>query len=167
VVRGDETGQEHGFTLIEIMVVCVIIGFATTLAVPNFLAWQARNQLRYVTSEVATQLMLARMTAMNRNREVNVTLQNIGGSVVKISGVNASDSSSFLNQDVQSKGALVNGSPKTVSFSSLGLRTSGDLTKPQTIGICNAEKLQYSVTIIPGGKVNWATTIVSTEPSCP
>ena len=166
MVRGDETGQEQGFTLIEIMVVCVIIGFATTLAVPNFLAWQARNQLRYVTSEVATQLMLARMTAMNRNREVNVTLQNIGGSVVRISGVIASDSSSFLNQDIQAKGALVNGSPKTVSFSSLGLRTSAG-TAPQTIGICNAEKLQYSVTIIPGGKVNWATTIASTEPSCP
>jgi len=156
VVSGDETGREHGFTLIEIMVVCVILGIATTLAVPNFLEWQARNQLRHVTSEVATQLTLARMTAMNRNRGVDVTLQNVGGSV-RISGMTASDNVSVLNEEVQSKGALVNGGPIMVSFSSLGIRTSAGVGV-QTIGVCNAQKLQYSVTVIPVGKVNWSTT---------
>jgi len=162
-VRGDDTGQERGFTLVEIMVVCVILGIATTLAVPNFLEWQARNQLRYVTSEVATQLTLSRMSAMNRNRGVNVTLQNVGGRV-RISAVTTSDNVSVLDEEVQSKGALVNGSPITVSFSSMGLRTSAGIGV-QTIGVCNVQKLQYSVTIIPAGKVNWS--IAPSATPCP
>jgi len=155
VVRRCDTRQEEGFTLIEVMVVCVILGIAATLAIPNFLEWQARNQLRHVTSEVATQLTLARMSAMNRNRSVNVTLTNVGGSV-RISVVTASDSVSVLDETVQSKGIVVEGSPVTVSFSSLGVKTSAGTGK-QDIRVCNAQKRQYLVTIIPMGKVNWST----------
>jgi hypothetical protein len=43
----------------------------------------------------------------------------------------------------------------TISFSSMGLRTSGG-TGTQTIGVCDIYKRQYSVTIIPAGKVNWS-----------
>jgi len=156
VVRGCESGREHGFTLVEIMVVVVILGIATALAVPNFLEWQARNQLRHVTSEVATQLTLARMSAMNRNRGVNVTLQNVGGSV-RITAVTTSDNVSVLDETVQSKGIVVEGSTFTVSFSSLGVKTSAG-TGNQDIRVCNAQKLQYLVTIIPVGKVSWSTT---------
>ena len=155
-VRRDGGRGERGFTLVEVMVACAIIGIATTLAVPNFIEWQTRNKLRQATSEVATQLTLARMVAMNQNRGVNVTVTNVGDSV-NISGVTSSASVSVLNEVVASKGITVNGNPITVSFSSMGLRTSGGASIT-TIGICNAQKLQYSVTVIPAGKVNWSTT---------
>lgn len=47
------------------------------------------------------------------------------------------------------------GSPVTVSFSSMGVRTSGG-TGMQTIGLCDTYGRQYSVTIIASGKVNWS-----------
>jgi hypothetical protein len=47
------------------------------------------------------------------------------------------------------------GSPVTVSFSSLGMRTTGG-TGTQTIGVCDTYRRQYSVSIIPSGKVNWS-----------
>lgn len=148
--------QERGFTLLEVMVACVIMGVAATVAVPNFIEWQARNQLRQATSEVATQLMLARMAAMNRNRTVDVTVQNAGSSV-NVSAKTSSDNVSIFNEAVMSTGTSVNGSPITVSFSSMGMRTSGG-TGVQTIGVCNTQKLQYSVTVIPVGKINWSTS---------
>jgi len=155
---------EAGFTLVEVMVTCVIIGIATTLAVPNFLEWQARNKLRHATSEVASQLTLARMNAMSRNRSVNVTLKNVGD-VVKITAVTASGSIPVESEAMLSKGIVMRESSRVVSFSSMGMRTS-DGTQTVKIGVCNPQKLQYSVVITPVGKVNWATTAADSTP-CP
>ena len=160
----DGVRGEAGFTLVEVMVTCVIIGIATTLAVPNFLEWQARNKLRQATSEVASQLTLARMSAMSRNRSVNVTLQNVGD-VVKITAVTASGSVPVANDVMLSKGIVMNVNQVMVSFSSLGMRTSNG-TEVQKIRMCNPQKLQYVVTIIPVGKVNWSTMSGGTDP-CP
>ena len=154
--------REAGYTLTELMVAVAIITVAVALAVPQYSQWQAQSQLRQATSEIATHLTLARMAAMNRNRTVDVTMQNSGGAA-HISAV-ASSGASVLDEDLQSKGVSLVGSPITVSFSSMGLRTSGG-TGIQTIGMCNNYKLQYSITIVPVGKVNWSTDPSAT--SCP
>ena len=60
--------------------------------------------------------------------------------------------------------ASVVGSPVTVSFSSLGLRTTGG-TGTQTIGVCDTYQRQYSVVIIPSGKVQWSINPSGT--ACP
>jgi len=52
----------------------------------------------------------------------------------------------------------------TVSFSSLGVKTSGG-TATQTFGVCDINKRQYSVQIIPAGRVNWSPTATATP--CP
>jgi hypothetical protein len=119
---------------------------------------------------VATQLTLARMAAMNRNGSVDVTLstqvdQNNVPIRVSISAVKASNNASVFNQPAPLNGTSVLGGAVTVSFSSLGMRTSSGGTGVQTVAICNAKKMQYTVTIIPLGKVNWSPTS-STTP-CP
>ena len=73
--------RQTGFTLVEMMVVSAIVGIAAALAVPNYLQWQAQYKLRQAVSEIATQLTLARMAAMNRNRGVDVAVQNSTGAV--------------------------------------------------------------------------------------
>src|SRR5678815_1096564 len=119
--------RDTGFTLVEVMVAAGILTVAVALTVPNFLLWYAQSQLRQATSDVATQLTLARM---NRNRAVDVTVQNVGGAV-QISAV-SSGAPVFSDKTLPPRASSVVGSPITVSFSSLGLRTSAG-TGVQTI----------------------------------
>ena len=156
--------RNSGFTLIELMIAVAIIGIAASLAIPEFLRWNAQSQLREATSEIATQLALARMIAMNRNTSVDVTVQTASG-VLHVSAITpASGTVVIKDKTFPSQVPSMVGSPVTVSFSSLGLRTSGG-TGSQSIGVCDAYKRQYSVMVIPSGKVNWSRN--STATSCP
>jgi prepilin-type N-terminal cleavage/methylation domain-containing protein len=154
---------QTGFTLVETMVVAAIVGIAAALAVPNYLQWQAQSKLRQAVSEIATQLTLARMAAMNRNRGVDVSVLNSTGAV-HISAMTSSSGMPVINDTPLQPGTSVAGSPITVSYSSLGLRTSGG-TGIQTIVVCDAYSRQYAVTVLPTGKVNWSTNQVVTP--CP
>lgn len=146
--------NQDGFTLIELMIVVVILTVSAALAVPDFMRWLVQSQLRQATSQIATQLTMARMAAMNRNRSVDVTVQTTGGAV-HISAVSAASGAVVINDQTFPAGVTsVVGSPVTVSFSSMGLRTTAG-TGVQTIGVCDRYNRQYSVTIAPTGKVNW------------
>jgi prepilin-type N-terminal cleavage/methylation domain-containing protein len=156
--------SNNGFTLIELMIAVAILTIAASLAMPEFLRWNAQSRLRQATSEIATQLVLARMAAMNRNRAVDVTVQTTAG-VVHMSAVAPSAGVFVINDKAfPIQVSSVIGSPVTVSFSSLGIRTSGG-TGTQSIGVCDIYKRQYSVTIIPSGKVNWSVNPTGTP--CP
>jgi prepilin-type N-terminal cleavage/methylation domain-containing protein len=156
--------RDAGFTLIELMIVVAILTIAVGLSIPEFLRWHVQSQLRQATSEIATQLILARMAAMNRNRSVDVTVQTSGGAV-HISAVSPSSGVPVINdKSFPTRVTSVVGSPVTVSFSSMGTRTSGG-TGIQTIGVCDTYKRQYSVSVIPSGKVNW--TVNSSGSPCP
>ena len=153
-----------GFTLIELMVTVAILTVAVGLAVPEFLRWHVQSQLRQATTEIATQLMLARMAAMNRNRSVDVTVQSSGGAVHISAVAPASGAAVIKDASFPTRVTAVVGSPVTVSFSSLGMRTTGG-TGTQTIGVCDTYRRQYSVSIIPSGKVNWSINPSGT--ACP
>jgi prepilin-type N-terminal cleavage/methylation domain-containing protein len=147
--------RQAGFTLVELMIAVAILAIGVSLAIPDFLRWYTQSQLRQATSEIATQLILARMAGMNRNRAVDVTVQTSGGAV-HISAVSSSSGVAVINdKSFPSRVTSIVGSPVTVSFSSLGLRTTGG-TGVQSIGVCDTYGRQYSVTIIPAGKVNWS-----------
>ena len=153
---------ETGFTMIEVLIVVAILAIAAALSVPEFLRWHAQSQLRGAISELASQLTLARMAGMNRNRSVDVTVQNVG-TAVHVSAV-SSGIAVIQDTSLPPRVKSVVGSPVTVSFSSMGLRTSGG-TGVQTIGICDNYGRQYSVTVIPSGKVNWSVNSGGTP--CP
>jgi prepilin-type N-terminal cleavage/methylation domain-containing protein len=157
------TAREAGYTLVEILIAVAIIGIVSALAMPDLLQWQAQSQLRQATSEIANQMTLARMAGMNRNRAVDVTVQNSGGQI-HISALSSSGASVISDKSFTSGVMSVVASPVTVSFSSLGIRTNGG-TGVQTIGVCDRYKRQYSVTIIPSGKVNWSLNSSGTP--CP
>ena len=142
-----------GFTLIELMIIVSILSIAGALAVPQYLQWNARIQLRAAASEIASTLTLARIAAMNRNRSVDVNVQTLGG-VVRVSAVETTSGLSVLpSQSMMPSVISVVGGPITVSFSSLGTRTSAG-NAMQTVALCNSYHQQYEVQIITAGKVS-------------
>jgi len=157
--------KQAGFTLIELMIAVAIVTIAATLAVPDFLRWYARTQLLQGTSEIASQLTMARMAGMNQNRSVIVTVQTLGGVVqINAPAVSSSGVAVINNKSLPPQVTSITGSPVTVSFSSMGTRTSAG-TGVQTIGLCDRYARQYSVTILPSGKVNWSVNSSGTP--CP
>ncbi|HEY6288517.1 MAG TPA: prepilin-type N-terminal cleavage/methylation domain-containing protein, partial [Nitrospiraceae bacterium] len=111
--------HESGFTLIEVMIVCAIIGIASALAIPSYTQWKAQHDLREAVSEYSSNLNLARVVAMNRNRQATVTIQLTGG-LINVSGTAAGApifSTQVLNQSVTG----LPGGTTNVLFSSMGL----------------------------------------------
>lgn len=153
-----------GFTLIEVMIAVAIVAIGAALAAPEFARWHAQTQLRQATSEVVSQLTLARMAAMNRNRGVDVTIQATSG-VVTV-GATASGSSAEVIPSTSLMRSVrgVAGGPVTVSFSSLGTRSSAG-TGTQSFGLCNVSGVQYSVLVALSGRVSWQAA--STATPCP
>ena len=73
--------HEGGFTLIEVMIAVAIVGIAAVMAIPNIGEWLARYQLKQAMTEIAGDLNLAKLVAMNRNRQAMVTIQMAGALV--------------------------------------------------------------------------------------
>jgi prepilin-type N-terminal cleavage/methylation domain-containing protein len=141
--------QQSGFTLIEVMVAVAIVGIAVTIAVPNYIQWNARYQLQQATSEIWGYLNLARGAAMNRNTSVNVALAVASGKVTitttTVGGVAVMPTQTIQLAHVTGVNVVGGGA---IQFNSLGLRSSG---APGT----NNQNLTYSIGVIPGGKAAW------------
>jgi prepilin-type N-terminal cleavage/methylation domain-containing protein len=137
--------NQRGFTLIEVMIAVAIVGILGMVAVPNFIQWNARYQLKQATTELAGSLNLARMAAMNRNLAVTVTLALVPGKVnVDFGGALAPI---LLPQSI----IAFTGGP-TIQFTQQGL--SGSAAN-QTLTLVSQQGTTYSLLITPAGKVNW------------
>jgi len=145
--------REGGFTMIEIAIVIGIVGLTSALAVPSYINWHARYQLRQAATEIQNQLSLARISAMSRNSVVNVSLVLSGGKV-QVSAGDASGASVIRATQMMSAVTGLNPAPTTVAFSPLGIRSGGGAGNQQ-ISISNNQGLSYSVRITPRGKVSW------------
>ncbi|MGH7218955.1 MAG: pilus assembly FimT family protein, partial [Nitrospiraceae bacterium] len=74
--------RQAGFSLIEVLIAVAIIGIVSALAIPNYLVWQSRSELRQAVTEVQNQLLLARMAALSRNAPVTVAISITNGAVL-------------------------------------------------------------------------------------
>ena len=68
--------NQRGFTLLEIMIVVAIIGISAAIAVPNFMAMHARNELYQTTTSLYNRLVFARSSAISRNAMITATPGN-------------------------------------------------------------------------------------------
>jgi prepilin-type N-terminal cleavage/methylation domain-containing protein len=66
--------KTSGYTLTELMMVIAIVAVLAGLAVPNFLDWNRKYQLKDAVGTLYGNLALARMTAINQNTTVTVTV---------------------------------------------------------------------------------------------
>lgn len=152
---GRDQLMARGFTLIEMMVVSAIITVGAALAVPAYIQWIARYELRQATTELASNLNLAKMAAKNRNASVSVQLSMITcppattycGHVSVVSGAVAGP------MVLPARVTGFTGGP--VQFNPLGLLVGG---ANQVVGLqaqTSAGLLTYSTAVTPAGKVSW------------
>jgi type IV fimbrial biogenesis protein FimT len=150
----DMLGRKHresGFSLIEVMIVCAIIGIASALAIPNYVEWKAQYDLREAVSEFAGNLNLARIVAMNRNRQATVTIQVLGSGHIGVDAV-AGGTPIFGTQTMNGSVTGLPSGTTNVVFSSMGLSSAA---AAQVIPIVNTRGVVYSVSVTPSGKVTW------------
>jgi prepilin-type N-terminal cleavage/methylation domain-containing protein len=145
----------EGFTLIEMMMVTAIVGILGAIAVPNYLQWQARYQLKAAAMEVTNQLMASRFLSMTRNTAVTTAFSISSGQLVSVA-TNAGGTEFFrqaTNLPKVTAVSVVGGG--SLQFSSTGLRASGALGADQVIQLTNVTGQVYSVRLTQGGKASW------------
>ena len=64
---------DRAFSSIELMVVLVIMGIVTAVAIPTYSSWLPTSRVNGAARELFTELQLARMRAISENHNVAVT----------------------------------------------------------------------------------------------
>ena len=142
---------QAGFTIGELMVITGIIAISVALAVPNYVRWNTTSQLKQATTELQGELSLARLSAMNRNRSVTVTLATVNNRVT----ATFADGSGAGVMPQHTMLPLVTGfTGGPITFSSLGVRVGGGAGN-QLITLTNSQALTYSIAVTPAGKSTW------------
>jgi prepilin-type N-terminal cleavage/methylation domain-containing protein len=161
-VPSSSRSRESGVTLVELMVVVAILALASAFAVPNYVAWNARHQLKQAITELYGNLNLARMAAMNRNTTVTIDLAagvvdpSDGKPKITATFTDAGGASVIQPQRMRIAITGVTGAAQ-VRFNSRGLRVGGG-TAVQAITLTNGKGLTYEIQVTPGGKVRWCFT---------
>lgn len=68
--------QQHGVTLIELMVTLVLLSILLGLAAPNFRTWIRNTQVRTISDALQNGMRLAQTEAVRRSRQVVFFLTN-------------------------------------------------------------------------------------------
>jgi type IV fimbrial biogenesis protein FimT len=70
--HGKRRGDEHGFTVVDLVIGVAVIAILAAVAVPNLQPLMAKYRLNGAAREVMGDLMAARMKAVSRHRMVKV-----------------------------------------------------------------------------------------------
>jgi len=68
--RNASRGEQHGFTLMELMMTITVLGVLTALAVPSFTTMTNKNRLASESNELLSGIQCARMEAIRTNSKV-------------------------------------------------------------------------------------------------
>jgi type IV fimbrial biogenesis protein FimT len=150
----NDVRHNAGFTLLEILIACSILGILTAMAVPSFQVWIARQQLRQATTELAGNLSMARTAAMSRGSGVTVTTAMTAGKATVSFGGGVFKSITLSDR-------VTNITAATVAFNAFGTRSGGGAANTLVV-VTPSVGSAYSVAVTPAGRVFWCAAA-----SCP
>ena len=82
---------EKGFTLVELMIVIVIVGILSAIALPNFLSQTAKAKITEPLGKVSAGLKQAQSIWVEQGNFTNVTCADVGFKDAAAAGASASD----------------------------------------------------------------------------
>jgi type II secretion system protein H len=69
-----------GFSLIEMMIVCVLVGIIAAVATPSFIIYQQNSNLREAARDLASDISLCRQRAVAENIRYRIVFDQAGNS---------------------------------------------------------------------------------------
>lgn len=121
----------HGFTLIELMVVVVILVVLLGLGVPGFSALIVKTRVKNASFDVYSSILAARSDAISRNKTVTITPS--GGNWTAGWTITDSDGNTVKAQDPLS-GITITG-PATLVYNNTGRLPDGTLLANRRISL--------------------------------
>jgi prepilin-type N-terminal cleavage/methylation domain-containing protein len=175
----------RGFTLTEMIVVVAIIGLVTAFAVPNYLDWNRKYQLKDAVGLVHANLGMVRLNAINQNATATITVTQASATapvtvaftgVVGFPTLTLSSEVSLTNAAGATVGSGVS-SPQTIQFNSMGLKVnptnannicSGSPCTAATSQYLNFKNTRnppnnYRIVVFPTGKISWCYSSSCTQ----
>jgi len=149
--------QEGGFTLLEIMIVVVIVGIASALAIPNLTFMYAKYELYQATTTVYNRLIMARTAAISRNAMIVATPANIPLGQDQVT-FTAPLGIELLPLNVKFVLPLpVN----PIGYTPRGLSTSPLAAQTIQLQSVRNPSLIYTISLAPSGKVTWCRQAIN------
>jgi len=136
---------EHGFTLIEVLVVTTIAAMLMIFAAEGFVAAATRSQARAVTVDIAGVLRTARQAALVNRRPVQITFDGTKLDVV------GGESHGLGSYDFARTGVVIesiSGGPIVTFY------PSGRSASPTTIRVMSRHHDVWRITVTLTGRVN-------------
>ena len=129
--------RSRGFTMKEMMIVVVVIGLISALAVPSFLGYMPKLRVKSAARDIVSSMRLARSKAVSERRPYGVVFDLNSNSIISFADTDNPSGMSYSSSDSTTRadtlGADIKFSSCTynnncVIFSSTGsASTSGDL----------------------------------------
>jgi len=147
-MSGELHFREQGWSLTEVLAVLAIMGILALLAWPSYQTMAARVQARSATSEIASELRLARQLAMARRERLRVTFDREGRTITLRRG----DAEEILHvYHYADKGVVVQ---EPTAGPELLFHPSGRAATPTTIRVQDSQGRETTFTVSITGRVS-------------
>ena len=140
--------QEHGWSLTELLIVLAIIGVLAVLAGPSYQTAVARVQARSVTTEIASELRLARQLAMARRERLQLIFDQTARTIT-LQRADVEDI--LLVYEYADKGVVVE---EPTAGPEILFYPSGRAATPTTIRVRDSQGQETTFTVSITGRVS-------------